>query len=310
MSVNRASIFVSTGLVLSGLVLSLTSSLYGQTPGEFEVRFDTSGLTMSQENALLPSLNASANFWESVITGYQPGVTSLDGIDLAVSVSDLDGPLGIIAQAGPSGYQFEQAGFYFLTDFDGTTGVPFDGTTGVPVSLTGTVTIDTDDFNTDLIVDVLNHEVAHTLGFIDELIDLNELVTTDGQFIGAEGLAAYQAEFDSTATFVPLTFGGPLPPGEDDRNDHLPEEETLVDEFGRVLADELLTPIVENTTNFDDPTSNFLSNTSAGIFRDLGFIAVAPAFSGAATATPEPSTSMILALAGMALATTRRRIAL
>ena len=304
MSVNRASIFVSTGLVLSGLVLSLTSSLYGQTPGEFEVRFDTSGLTMSQENALLPSLNASANFWESVITGYQPGVTSLDGLDLTVSVSDLDGPLGIIAQAGPSGNLFEQAGFYFATDFDGTPGVP------VSVSLTGTVEIDTADFNTDLIVDVLNHEVAHTLGFIDELIEQNGLVTTDGQFIGAEGLAAYQAEFDSTATFVPLTFGGPLPPGEDDRNDHLPEEETLVDEFGRVLADELLTPIVENTTNFDDPTSNFLSNTSAGIFRDLGFIAVAPAFSGAATATPEPSTSMILALAGMALATTRRRIAL
>ena len=302
MSVNRASIFVSTGLVLSGLVLSLTSSLYGQTPGEFEVRFDTSGLTMSQENALLPSLNASANFWESVITGYQPGVTRLDGLDLVVSVADLGGPLGIIAQAGPSGAVFEQAGFRFFTDSDGTP--------DVPVSLTGTVTIDTDDFNTDLIVDVLNHEVAHTLGFIDELIDLNELVTTDGQFIGAEGLAAYQAEFDSTATFVPLTFGGPLPPGEDDRNDHLPEEETLVDEFGRVLADELLTPIVENTTNFDDPTSNFLSNTSAGIFRDLGFIAVAPAFSGATTATPEPSTSMILALAGMALATTRRRIAL
>ena len=304
MSVNRASIFVSTGLVLSGLVLSLTSSLYGQTPGEFEVRFDTSGLTMSQENALLPSLNASANFWESVITGYQPGVTSLDGLDVAVSVIPIDGPLGVVAQAGPSGNFFSQGGFTFLTDFDGAPGVP------VSVSLTGTVTIDTADFNTDLIVDVLNHEVAHTLGFIDELIDLNNLVTADGQFIGAEGLAAYQAEFDSTATFVPLTFGGPLPPGEDDRNDHLPEEETLVDEFGRVLADELLTPIVENTTNFDDPTSNFLSNTSAGIFRDLGFIAVAPVFSGAATATPEPSTSMILALAGMALATTRRRIAL
>ena len=294
MSVNRASIFVSTGLVLSGLVLSLTSSLYGQTPGEFEVRFDTSGLTMSQENALLPSLNASANFWESVITGYQPGVTSLDGIDLTVSVSDLDGPLGIIAQAGPSGNLFEQAGFYFATDFDGTPGVP------VSVLLTGTVEIDTADFNADLIVDVLNHEVAHTLGFTDLLLGLNGLVSTDGQFIGAEGLAAFQAEFDSSATFVPLTLD----------NGHLPEEETLVDEFGRVLADELLTPIVENTTNFDDPTSNFLSNTSAGIFRDLGFIAVAPAFSGAATATPEPSTSMILALAGMALATTRRRIAL
>ena len=119
-------------------------------------------------------------------------------------------------------------------------------------SLAGTVTIDTADFNTDLIVDVLNHEVAHTLGFTDLLLGLNGLVSTDGQFIGAEGLAAFQAEFDSSATFVPLTLD----------NGHLPEEETLVDEFGRVLADELLTPIVENTTNFDDPTSNFLSNLS------------------------------------------------
>ena len=276
----RASIFFSLGLVLS-----LTSSTYGQTPGEFEVRFDTSSLTTQQAANLAPSLEASSNFWESIIIGYQPGVT-LAGLDLAVSVNNIDGPLGIIAQAGPSGIPFDQAGFTFLTDLDGTT--------GAPVSLTGTVEIDTADFNTDLIVDVLNHEVAHTLGFIDLLFGLNGLVTTDGEFIGAEGLAAFQAEFDSSATFVPLTLD----------NAHLVEDNSITDAFGRRLGDELLSPIVENTTNFDDPNSNFLSNTSIGIFRDLGFNAVAPAVA----AVPEASTLTALALVGIALVTTRRRV--
>lgn len=276
----RASIIISLGLALS-----LISSTYGQTPGEFEVRFDTSSLTTQQAADLAPSLEASSNFWESIIIGYQPGVT-LAGLDLAVSVSDLDGPSGIIAQAGPSGNLISQAGFSFATDFDGTT--------GAPVSLTGTVEIDTADFNTDLIVDVLNHEVAHTLGFIDLLFGLNGLVTTDGEFIGAEGLAAFQAEFDSSATFVPLTLD----------NAHLVEDNSITDAFGRRLGDELLSPIVENTTNFDDPNSNFLSNTSIGIFRDLGFNAVAPAVA----AVPEASTLTALALVGIALVTTRRRV--
>ena len=278
----RASIFFSLGLVLS-----LTSSTYGQTPGEFEVRFDTSSLTTQQAADLTPSLEASSNFWESIIIGYQPGVT-LAGLDLAVSVNNIDGPSGIIAQAGPSGNLFSQAGFSFATDFD-----PDNNPNG-PVSLTGTVEIDTADFNTDLIVDVLNHEVAHTLGFIDLLFDLNDLVTTDGEFIGAEGLAAFQAEFDSSATFVPLTLD----------NAHLVEDNSITDAFGRRLGDELLSPIVENTTNFDDPNSNFLSNTSVGIFRDLGFNAVAPAVA----AVPEASTLTALALVGIALVTTRRRV--
>jgi len=201
---------------------------------------------------------------------------------------NIDGPLGTIAQAGPSGILFSQAGFSFVTDFDPNNN-PND-----PVSLTGTVEIDTADFNTDLIVDVLNHEVAHTLGFIDLLFDLNDLVTTDGEFIGAEGLAAFQAEFDSSATFVPLTLD----------NAHLVEDNNITDAFGRRLGDELLSPIVENTTNFDDPNSNFLSNTSIGIFRDLGFNAVAPAVA----AVPEASTLAALALVGIALVTTRRRV--
>jgi len=107
----RASIIISLGLALS-----LISSTYGQTPGEFEVRFDTSSLTTQQAADLAPSLEASSNFWESIIIGYQPGVT-LAGLDLAVSVSDLDGPSGIIAQAGPSGNLISQAGFSFATDW-------------------------------------------------------------------------------------------------------------------------------------------------------------------------------------------------
>lgn len=248
-------------------LFTIGAAASAQTAGIFELRFDDSALTSQQQTELAPALAATKSYWESIITGYQPGVT-LDGIDVVVEATAIDGPNNILATGGPGGFVIPQGGFTFLTD-------------GQFNSSAGVVTIDTADFSTFLIVDVLKHEVGHALGF-GTLFDDNSLAPERGEYIGSEGLAAYQAEFDSTATFVPLQ-NETLPGGIQVFNGHLDEDNTLLDAFGRAAEDDLMTPVVANTPNANDPFSNYLSNTSLGILRDLGYDTVATTF-----VVPEP----------------------
>ena len=44
-----------------------------------------------------------------------------------------------------------------------------------------------------------------------------------------------------------------------------------------------MTPVISNTTNANNPFRNFLSDTSLGIFRDLGYDTIATTF-----VVPEP----------------------
>ena len=216
-----------------------------------------------------------------MIPSYQPGVT-LDGVDITVDAQNLGGPGGVLAQAGPGpGFLTNQGGFSFLTNFASTSSV-------------GGLTVDVNDFSTPLIVDVLQHEIAHVLGFGTLFnFGLNNLAPVDGQYTGTEGLLAYQAEFDPNGTFIPLHTG----------NAHFDENTTLTDSLGRVFSNELTTPLVQPTPNSVDPNSNFLSNSTIGVLRDLGFDAIEP------VAIPEPSALAIFALGGVTLVRRRRKIA-
>jgi hypothetical protein len=276
-------------MLVAAITLNGSSNAVAQTPGEFEVRYDLTALTTQQQLDLQPALASAANFWESVILGYQPGVF-LDGVEIDVNVEDIDGTNGVLAEAGPSGFQLDQGGFVFATDSDGST-------------LTGELTIDSSDFQTGLIADVLNHEIAHVLGFNPLLFELNDLIAGDGQYDGEAGLAAYQLEFDPDASFIPLQNDPATATQPAAINAHLDEDNDLVDVFGRSISDELLTPIIADGNNATDPSLNFLSATSAGIFNDLGFIAVAPV----PFAVPEPSSFALLAMGGLALVVLRRR---
>ena len=236
-------------------IFATGASASAQTLGMFEIRFNDSSLTAQQQTELAPALAATKSYWESIIIGYQPGVT-LDGIDIVVEAAAIDGPGKILAQAGPGGFFITRGGFTFLVDNQ------FNSSAGV-------VTIDTADFYTPLIIDVLKHEIGHTLGF-GSLFDANSLAPNRGEYIGSEGLMAYQAEFDSNATYVPLQ-NEILPGGIMVFNGHLDEDNPLSDTFGRAAEDELMTPAIANASNANDPFSNFLSNTSLGILRDLGY---------------------------------------
>ncbi len=251
-----------TSFVFVALLITFATNASAQTPGVFEVRFNDSALTSQQRTELAPTLAATKSFWETIITGYQPGV-DLDGIDIIVEAAAIDGPSNVLAQAGPGGFSVTRGGFTFLTDNQ------FNSSAGV-------VTIDTADFSTNLIFDVLKHEVGHVLGF-GTLFDLNSLSPNRGEYIGSEGVAAYQAEYDSAALFVPLqneTFPG----GIQVFNGHLDEDNLLTDAFGRAIRNDLMSPVVSNTTNANDPFQNFLSDTSLGIFRDLGYETIATTF--------------------------------
>ena len=247
--------------------------------GVFQLRFGVEDLTTQQQTDLAPSLAASKSFWESIIVGYQPGVT-LDGIEVDVSVADIDGPSGTLAFAGTSGFLENQGGFTFVTNNAGTTS-------------TGVMTIDTADFSSNLIVDVINHEVGHALGF-GTLFDSNNLTSGAGIYSGTNGLLAYQAEVDLDATFIPLQNDPPFV------NGHFDENIPLTDVLGRDFSAELFTPFIENGTNAENPELNFFSQTSAGVFQDLGYIAFAP------VAIPEPSSIVLLALSGLTFCRRRR----
>lgn len=163
---------------------------------------------------------------------------------------------------------------------------------GEPTSSVGTIQIDRADFSTDLIVDVVKHEIAHLLGF-GALFNANDLVSGPGEYTGAEVLAAYRAEFSERANYIPL----------EDNNAHYIESDFLLDVTRQFrLGNELLTPFIEDTPNAENFRLNFLSQTSLRVFRDLGYNA------GNAVAVPEPSAIALLTLGGLSACSRRVRI--
>ncbi len=209
----------------------------------------------------------------------------------------------ILAQAGPRNGVRDNSGFLLVTsgiaqfDLDDIGQNP-DGS----VELTG----DGDFLN------VVLHEFGHILGFVPQVWEgngvydsANQATATElGQYTGSNGLAAYNAEFGLNETFVPIENGGP----DGTANAHLDEEffgialdgnttvlaETNISNirFGP-NADELLTGVISDEI--------FISNTTGGIFQDIGFSvdfdAIASFNAGEfafPVAVPEPSSPTLL----------------
>ena len=267
---------------------------------DFDLQFtinNTASFSASQRATVEAAVDYVENLWEGIITGYQDGITVSH---LAVNVT--------------SGSNFADAR---------TTGSTLQG--GFRVNTAGTVRINpgvvdifaswdgsgpnppnTEFLGVNYIDDLLAHEVGHLLGMSQSGWSANGLYQAgSGEYTGAFGLAAYRAEFDPTATFVPVETAGSSgtmnnhwdqlmrsSSQEGDPNDpwSLSPLTGTTDSQGRDLGLELMTGAID-----PDHGEPFLSNMTIQSLRDLGY-----------TVVPEPSSLGLLAVAFL-LGSPRRR---
>lgn len=242
-------IFQRKNSLLAGFCL-LASATSAQA-AVFHINLNFTGLDATQQTYF----SQAANFWDSVITGYDSKVTSsqISGVTISASVmATSDGVGGTLASGGPtSAWNVPGTGNYVLAK-------------------TGTMEFDSADIanmiNNGTFTTVIEHEMAHVLGF-GTLWTLNGLYTDGtGQYTGQYGLAAWKSEFSQpSATYVPVELGG----GAGTADAHWNEVDGgsgntgIVDTQGRDMKYELMTGWLNTPT--------FVSNTTIQSFRDLGY---------------------------------------
>ncbi|PJI92481.1 leishmanolysin [Yoonia maricola] len=181
----------------------------------------------------------SARRWDNVLnTAFDPldvdGET-LTGLLIEASIETIDGPAGVLGQAGPTALRED---------------------TGLPV--TGIMQFDDADISKleaeGSFADVILHEMAHVLGF-GTLWTMNGLIaasgTNDPRFTGPAAAREFEALMSDDGPFVPIANTG----GEGTREGHWRE---------LIFGDELLTGFLSGA---DRP----LSRMSIASFEDLGY---------------------------------------
>ena len=226
--------------------------LVSQSFGDIIITLNfTGGLSASQQIVFA----GAKEFWETALTGYQPGIV-IAGPTINASGVAIDGVGGTLGSAGPS-TTTTQGGFVLTT--------------------TGQMEFDIADLSNleanGSLQNVIRHEIAHVLG-LGTLWTGNNVYRVDtGQFTGSAALNQYKTEFNQlSATFVPVELGG----GIGTANGHWDEVDFgggltgIRDSLNRDMRDELM-------TGWLNPNS-FVSNMTIASFSDIGFT----------TAVPEP----------------------
>ncbi|NNM28423.1 MAG: hypothetical protein HKO57_02815, partial [Akkermansiaceae bacterium] len=196
-------------------------------------------------------MNDAVAAWESIITGYQPGIT-VTGVTIETWTTGIDGPGGTLAGSGQkAGTNANQGGYVLATQGQ----MLFDNA-------------DIDALETNgLLFALFLHEIAHVIG-VGTLWDENGVnVLGSGEYTGAAGLAAYQKEFDPSATFVPIELTGGSGVADVHWDESGGSSPVVVDpsspHFGEALDDSLMTAFLSG--------SNFLSWTTVASLVDIGF---------------------------------------
>ncbi|MGI9455834.1 MAG: PEP-CTERM sorting domain-containing protein [Aeoliella sp.] len=258
------------------ILIALGGACFAAAPAAatFDLNIIYAASVTPEQRAVFEQAEAT---WESLITGYQPGIT-LTGITITASTPNLVDPPGsdILGQAGPNGFR------------------PFQG--GFRLTQTGFMEFDSENVD-DLIAqgffdDVVVHEIGHILG-IGTNWTLNNVYTNGtGQYTGQHGVAAYNAEFGQTGTFIPVELGG----NSGTSNKHWDEVDLgaaltgITDTMGRDLTHEIMT----GWLNIGRPP--YIADFTVQSLRDIGF-----------TVVPEPSTAAGMALAMVVLGWQVRR---
>ena len=234
---------------------------------QFTISNDGGEFDANELNILNAALVRVERMWETVITGYQPGV-SIPSVPITVYATTS----GLAA-----------------ANFSGTTppGTPF------VVATSGFVNINVNEIENfanwqgvgangrNYIDELLAHEVGHVLGVGTLWVSNGVYSTNTFQYTGAHGLAAYQTEFNQATAYVPVeNAGNPGTPNAhwDQLMRSSPQEGNpsdpfsldprvgVVDQYGRDRGLELMTGAID--PDYGEP---FLSRFTVQSMRDLGY---------------------------------------
>ena len=238
-----------------GITLGLFMVVASQQASAITINLDFSlgGLSASQQTIF----GQAELFWEGVLTGYQPSVSpaiEATGITISAQGTAIDGVGGTLGSAGPQ--TIWNSGGFVLTS-------------------TGLMNFDTADLDNmesgGTLQAVILHEMAHVLGFGTLWSETynNVYTTGSGQYTGAAGLAAYNAEFGQSGSFIPVELGG----GAGTAGAHWNEVDGgggltgITDGSGNDMRDELMTGWLNANT--------FVSNPTRQSFVDIGYTVAA-----------------------------------
>jgi hypothetical protein len=225
----------NSGQVGSGLDFD-PITIIGPTGG-FQITLNITGMTSTQQAIF----QQAANRWSQVIVGDLPNATyngrAVDDLLIDASGAAIDGPGGVLGQAGPDSFR-----------------------AGSLLPIHGSMEFDTADL-ADMQADgtlfgVILHEMGHVLG-IGTIWDSKGLLvgagTSNPLFIGAQATAEYNRIFGTNASGVPVENGG----GAGTRDSHWRES---------ILNTEIMTGYVEAPG-----VAMPLSRITVGSLADIGY---------------------------------------
>lgn len=233
------------------LVFSINS------PGQF---------TANQLAIINEALTHVEGMWETMITGYQPGINIAQ---VPISINPVNSGLAAASFSGSTtqgGFNLSTSGFVNINTLEIENFANWQG--DQPNGL-------------NFIDELIAHEVGHVLGIGTQWSNNNLYQFNSFQYTGQYGLAAYKAEFDPNAAFVPVENAGNAgtpnahwdqlmrsSPQEGDPNNPwvLDPRVGVVDALGRDRGLELMTGAID-----PDWLEPFVSRTTIQSMRDLGY---------------------------------------
>jgi hypothetical protein len=223
----------------------------------FNIELSINGLTTAQRAIF----ERAATRWEQVIVGDLPnasyGGRIVDDLLIGVRSVAIDGPGGVLGQAGPERFRRSWLPYYGVMEFDSA---------------------DLGELERNgTLYSVILHEMGHVLGFGTIWQERGLLAgagTSNPRFVGSRAVAAYNAVFGVSASAVPVEAGG----GPGTRDGHWRES---------VFRTELMTGWVS-----PPGTPNPLSRITIAAMADLGYqvnLNAADAYSRPGSSVPTTS---------------------